>query len=215
MLARISHEVRTPLNAIIGFAEVMIGERFGALGNERYVEYMKDIRASGERVIAIINDLLDLSPDRDRQARPRLRQPEPQRSGRAMRRGDAAAGQPRTHHHPHLARAYAAAGDGRRPRVAPDHAEPDRQLDPSRQCRRPGHRLDRVVRFRRGGVAGPRYRPRPQRQRSRGRDGAVPDPGAVGSGLRQFRRQPVADQGAGRGQPRPIPDQDRRRIPAR
>ena len=61
MLARISHEVRTPLNAIIGFAEVMIGERFGALGNERYVEYMKDIRASGERVIAIINDLIDLS----------------------------------------------------------------------------------------------------------------------------------------------------------
>ncbi|WP_291866652.1 PAS domain-containing protein [Bradyrhizobium sp.] len=61
MLARISHEVRTPLNAIIGFAEVMIGERFGTLGNERYVEYMKDIRASGERVNAIINDLLDLS----------------------------------------------------------------------------------------------------------------------------------------------------------
>ena len=61
MLARISHEVRTPLNAIIGFAEVMISERFGALGNERYVEYMKDIRASGERVISIINDLLDLS----------------------------------------------------------------------------------------------------------------------------------------------------------
>jgi PAS domain S-box-containing protein len=61
LLARISHEVRTPLNAIIGFSEVMIGERFGALGNERYVEYMKDIRASGERVIAIINDLTDLS----------------------------------------------------------------------------------------------------------------------------------------------------------
>jgi len=61
VLARISHEVRTPLNAIIGFSEVMIGERFGVLGNERYLEYMKDIRASGERVIAIINDLLDLS----------------------------------------------------------------------------------------------------------------------------------------------------------
>jgi PAS domain S-box-containing protein len=61
MLARISHEIRTPLNAIIGFAEVMISERFGALGSERYVEYMKDIRSSGERVIAIVNDLLDLS----------------------------------------------------------------------------------------------------------------------------------------------------------
>jgi PAS domain S-box-containing protein len=61
LLARISHEVRTPLNAIIGFAEVMVDERFGALGNERYHEYMKDIRASGERVIAIINGLLDLS----------------------------------------------------------------------------------------------------------------------------------------------------------
>jgi len=61
VLARISHELRSPLNAIIGFSEVMIGERFGSLGNERYLEYMKDIRASGERVIAIINDLLDLS----------------------------------------------------------------------------------------------------------------------------------------------------------
>ncbi len=61
VLARISHEVRAPLNAIIGFAEVMIDERFGALGNERYVDYMKDVRASGERVLAIVNDLLDLS----------------------------------------------------------------------------------------------------------------------------------------------------------
>jgi PAS domain S-box-containing protein len=61
LLARISHEVRTPLNAIIGFSEVMIGERFGTLGNDRYVEYMKDIRASGERVIAVISDLLDLT----------------------------------------------------------------------------------------------------------------------------------------------------------
>ncbi len=61
VLARLSHEIRTPLNAILGFAEVMIEERFGALGSERYVEYMKDIRGSGERVIAIVNDLLDLS----------------------------------------------------------------------------------------------------------------------------------------------------------
>jgi len=61
VLARLSHEIRTPLNAILGFAEVMIEERLGALGNERYTEYMKDIRASGERVISVINDLLDLS----------------------------------------------------------------------------------------------------------------------------------------------------------
>jgi PAS domain S-box-containing protein len=61
LLARISHEIRTPLNAIIGFAEVMISERFGALGNERYIEYMKDVRTSGQRVIAVIDDLTDLS----------------------------------------------------------------------------------------------------------------------------------------------------------
>lgn len=61
VLAQVSHEIRIPLNAIIGFAEVMIEERFGALGNERYADYMKDIRASGERIIAIIDDMLNLS----------------------------------------------------------------------------------------------------------------------------------------------------------
>ena len=61
LLAKVSHEIRTPLNAIIGFAEVMLGERFGSLGNERYPEYLKDIRNSGERVITIIDDLLELS----------------------------------------------------------------------------------------------------------------------------------------------------------
>jgi PAS domain S-box-containing protein len=61
LLARISHEVRSPLNAIIGFAEVMIAERFGAIGNERYSEYMKDVRASGQRVITVIDDLTNLS----------------------------------------------------------------------------------------------------------------------------------------------------------
>ena len=61
LLARISHEIRTPLNAIIGFAEVMISERFGALGNERYIEYMKDVRTSGQRVVAVLDELTDLS----------------------------------------------------------------------------------------------------------------------------------------------------------
>jgi len=61
ILARISHEISAPLTTILGLAETMTGERFGPLGNERYLEYTKDIRASGERAIAIIGDLLALS----------------------------------------------------------------------------------------------------------------------------------------------------------
>ncbi|WP_457798945.1 histidine kinase dimerization/phospho-acceptor domain-containing protein [Methylocystis sp. S23] len=60
-LARISHEIRTPLNAIIGFAEVMMEERFGPIGSERYKEYLKDVHSSGEHVLSLVNDLLDLS----------------------------------------------------------------------------------------------------------------------------------------------------------
>jgi PAS domain S-box-containing protein len=60
-LAKISHEIRTPLNAIIGFSEVMMDERFGAIGNERYRQYLKDIHASGGHLISLLNDLLDLS----------------------------------------------------------------------------------------------------------------------------------------------------------
>jgi PAS domain S-box-containing protein len=60
-LAVVSHEIRTPLQAILGFAEVMIDERFGPIGNERYKDYMKDIFASGQHVISLANDLIDLA----------------------------------------------------------------------------------------------------------------------------------------------------------
>ncbi|WP_188611624.1 ATP-binding protein [Chelatococcus reniformis] len=60
-LAKMSHEIRTPLNAMIGFAEVMLEERFGAIGNERYREYVRGIHESGGHVISLVNDLLDLA----------------------------------------------------------------------------------------------------------------------------------------------------------
>jgi PAS domain S-box-containing protein len=60
-LANMSHELRTPLNAIIGFSDLMLGELFGPIGNERYREYLSDIRQSSEHLQAIIDDVLDLS----------------------------------------------------------------------------------------------------------------------------------------------------------
>jgi PAS domain S-box-containing protein len=60
-LAKISHEIRTPLNSIVGFSEVMLDERFGPIGNERYRDYLKDIRGAGDHVVSLLNDLLDLS----------------------------------------------------------------------------------------------------------------------------------------------------------
>ena len=60
-LAKISHEVRTPLNAIIGFSEMMTEERFGPIGNDRYRGYISDINRSGNHVLELINDLLDIS----------------------------------------------------------------------------------------------------------------------------------------------------------
>ena len=59
-LANMSHELRTPLNAIIGFAEVLSERMFGDL-NEKQDEYLKDIHASGQHLLSLINDILDLS----------------------------------------------------------------------------------------------------------------------------------------------------------
>ena len=60
-LANMSHELRTPLNAIIGFSEIISGQLFGKLGNERYLDYSQDILRSGRHLLAVINDVLDLS----------------------------------------------------------------------------------------------------------------------------------------------------------
>ncbi len=60
-LAAMSHELRTPLNAIIGFSEIIKGETFGPVGSVRYRSYAEDINDSGQHLLALINDILDLS----------------------------------------------------------------------------------------------------------------------------------------------------------
>tara|TARA_R110002096_G_scaffold144740_1_gene301907 strand:- start:240 stop:1790 length:1551 start_codon:yes stop_codon:yes gene_type:complete len=60
-LANMSHELRTPLNAIIGFSEMIFGKYFGAVGSPKYTEYAKLIHESGQHLLNIINDILDLA----------------------------------------------------------------------------------------------------------------------------------------------------------
>lgn len=60
-VANMSHELRTPLNAIIGFSTVMKGEILGPMQNERYLSYVSDIAASGEHLLSLVNDVLDIS----------------------------------------------------------------------------------------------------------------------------------------------------------
>jgi signal transduction histidine kinase len=60
-LANMSHELRTPLNAIIGFSEIISQELFGPIGNDKYLEYIKDVHSSSLHLLSIINDVLDMS----------------------------------------------------------------------------------------------------------------------------------------------------------
>jgi signal transduction histidine kinase len=60
-LANMSHELRTPLNAIIGFAEIINTKAFGEQALDRYVDYAGDIQSSGQHLLDLINDILDLS----------------------------------------------------------------------------------------------------------------------------------------------------------
>ena len=59
-LASMSHELRTPLNAVIGFSEVLLERLFGEL-NDRQDEYLRDILSSGKHLLALLNEILDLS----------------------------------------------------------------------------------------------------------------------------------------------------------
>ncbi len=60
-LANMSHELRTPLNAVIGFSEIMAKELFGPIGNDQYKQYATDIFDSGNHLLELINDILDMA----------------------------------------------------------------------------------------------------------------------------------------------------------
>ncbi len=60
-IATMSHELRTPLNAVVGFSEIMRLEVFRPLGAKKYIEYANDINASGTHLLAVVNDVVDLS----------------------------------------------------------------------------------------------------------------------------------------------------------
>jgi cell cycle sensor histidine kinase DivJ len=60
-LANMSHELRTPLNAVIGFSEILNRELFGKLGEARYRDYARLIHESGEHLLNVVNDILDMS----------------------------------------------------------------------------------------------------------------------------------------------------------
>ena len=60
-LASMSHELRTPLNAILGFSDILRNQHFGPLGNSKYQEYAGDIHRSGEHLLELVNELLDVS----------------------------------------------------------------------------------------------------------------------------------------------------------
>ncbi|MGB0719953.1 MAG: ATP-binding protein [Bdellovibrionales bacterium] len=60
-LANMSHELRTPLNAILGFSEMIEKQLLGPIGNEKYLDYVKGIHESGEHLLDLISDILDMS----------------------------------------------------------------------------------------------------------------------------------------------------------
>ncbi len=116
-LAAMSHELRTPLNAVIGFSELMAMETFGPLGHKRYQDYSKDIHGSGVHLLALINDILDLSRI---DAGEGVLGEEDARSVSEQREPVGAPGR--------------ASGRGRRRRAGAELARPDPRADPRRQA---------------------------------------------------------------------------------
>ncbi len=137
-LANMSHELRTPLNAIIGFSEIMESNMFGPLGSEKYHEYCSDIRSSGQYLLEVINDILDMSKIEAGRIRldfedlaldPLL--------GEAMRVVSARAEEKQLNVTPHLAGSTATR---RPPRAQADRAQSAVQRGEIHACRRPRHR---------------------------------------------------------------------------
>jgi len=129
-LAMMSHELKTPLNAIIGFSELIRGEMLGPLRHEGYREYVEDIHASGRKLLAIINDVLDV----------------------ARLEGDAVTLNRRATHPRHavelaLARARAATGDGREVALDIPDALPESEIDPARFAQALGNILANALKF--------------------------------------------------------------------
>ena len=90
-LANMSHELRTPLNAIIGFSQLMEGETFGALGSEKYREYCSHILSSGQYLLNVFSDVLDMSRLESGRIQPQARAIQGRKGrqqGRARRRSD-------------------------------------------------------------------------------------------------------------------------------
>ena len=121
-LANMSHELRTPLNAIIGFSEIMESGMFGALGADKYHEYCRDIRQSGQYLLDVINDVLDMSKieagrlkldGRRRRSRPHPRRCHARGVGARTGKGD----------HPLLAHRAGHQVQGRPPRAETDRAQ--------------------------------------------------------------------------------------------
>ena len=72
-LANMSHELRTPLNAIIGFSQLMGSQTFGPLGSQKYGDYCAHILASGEYLLRVVSDVLDMARLEAGRERPELR----------------------------------------------------------------------------------------------------------------------------------------------